>query len=333
MAGSLTLSLGISPRQPLAGWARQVAELESEGAGRIWLIDSQLAMKDVYTGLLLAAQHSVRLELGPGVTNPLTRHPTVTASAMAGLAEVSNGRALLGIGAGDSAVYGLGWKPARLPQVEAALSFFRSVLSGREGEWDGRRYLLPKLPARVPVHLAASQQRMCRLAGRLADGVILMGPADPEYVRQQVGWVREGIAAAARSEAEVEINLMVTLSAREDGAAALDDVRSWASTQARLLAGFAELPGGLEQFRDQLNHARDGYDFAQHLSTHAAHQEGVGDELTRRLAVAGTPAECASRLRELLAAGVGGCILPLLGAGRLERLRVLRDQVLPAARS
>lgn len=329
----LAISIGISPRQSLAGWADLTAQLESEGVARLWLIDSQLAMKDVYAGLLLAAQRTSTMQLGPGVTNPLTRHPTVTAAAIAAVAEVSGGRAMLGLGAGDSAVYGVGWQPARVAQVEAALRFLRSVLTGEEGEWEGRTHRLPHLAASVPIWLAASQPRMCRLAGRLADGVILMGPASEGFVSRQVGWVTEGLAQAARSRSEIEIALVTTISAREDVAAALDDVRSWASTEARLIAGFAEPPPGLEAHRDEIARARAGYDYAEHLSTHAGHRSTVSDELTRTLAVAGTPQECARRVGGLLGTGIDGCIFPLLGGGRLERLRALRDEVLPAARA
>jgi 5,10-methylenetetrahydromethanopterin reductase len=330
-AGRLAVSVGVSPRQPLAGWAAQAAALEAEGVGRIWLIDSQLAMKDVHAGLLLAAQATTRLQLGPGVTNPLTRHPTVTASAIAALAEVSDGRALLGLGAGDSAVYGLGWRPARIAQMEAALRFFADVLSGGEGEWEGGRYRLPGTTAAVPVWLAASQRRMCELGGRLADGMILMGPAEEEFVRRQLGWIEEGLRAAGRDRADVEVCLVTTTSAREEPGQALDDVRSWASTEARLLAGHSELPPPLERFREEIEHARAGYDYSEHLSTRAGHQRVVSDELTRTLAVAGTAEECGRRIAGLLSTGIDGCIFPLVGSARLERLRVLRDEVMPLA--
>ena len=327
----LAVSVGISPRQTLASWAELAGELEGEGVDELWLIDSQLAMKDVYAGLLLAAQRTSRMLLGTGVTNPLTRHPTVTASAIAAVAEVSGGRAALGLGAGDSAVYGVGWRPARVAQVEAALRFFRAVLRGDEGEWEGRTYRLPHAPGPVPLWLAASQRRMCALAGRLADGVIVMGPASEAHVRRQVGWIGEGLDEAGRRREDIAIRLVATTSAGPDRAAALDDVRSWASTEARLIADFAELPAGLERFRDEIEGARAAYDYAEHLSTRAGHRHAVSDELTAALAVAGTPDECAGRIAGLLATGIDGCIFPLLGGGRRERLRVLRDQVLPAA--
>jgi 5,10-methylenetetrahydromethanopterin reductase len=326
----LAISIGISPRQTLAAWGEFCADLEAEGVARIWLIDSQLAMKDVYAGLYLAALNTRTMELGTGVTNPLTRHPTVTANAFAALDEISGGRAMLGVGAGDSAVYGVGWKPAKVAQVEESLSFFRAVLSGEEGALDGRTYRLPALAGRVPIWLAASQRRMCALAGRLCDGVMLMGPAEPGFVRQQVGWVEQGLAETGRSRSSIEISLLTTLSAGADRRAALDDVRSWASTEARLIADFAEFPPGLEPFRSEIEAAKATYDFSEHLSTHAEHRSQVSDELTATLAVAGTVAEAAARVRELLGAGIDTCIFPLLGGGRLERLRMLRDELMPA---
>ena len=318
----LAISIGISPRQPLRSFAEQAGELEAEGVSRLWLIDSQLAMKDVYAGLAVAALHTERMLLGTGVTNPITRHPTVTASSIAAISELSGGRAVLGVGAGDSAVYGIGARPARVAQMEEALRFWRAVLNGGEGEWEGRSYRLPHLAAPVKLYLAVSQPRMCALAGRLADGAIVMGPSTPEFVCRQVGWIAEGILQAGRGRGEVDIRLLTTLAEN------LEDVRSWASTEARLIADFAELPAGLEPYAEEIRRAKQDYDFSEHLSVHAGHRGTVSDGLARALAVAGTASECAGRLRELLGCGADGFIFPLPGGGRLERLRFLRDQVL-----
>lgn len=325
----VSVSLGISPRQSLQSWADLAASLEERGIDRMWLIDSQLAMKDVYVGLALAALRTTRIELGTGVTNALTRHPTVTANSIAAISELSGGRALLGLGAGDSAVYGLGWKPSKLAQMGEAVRFLEDVLHGTPGTWEGREYALPHLAAPVPVYVAVSQRRMCNLAGRLANGAIVMGPAQADYVQSQVGWIESGIEEAGRTRTDVEISLITTLSANEDPNTALDDVRSWASTEARLMADFVSLPPSLERFRPEIDKAKADYDYSQHLSTHAGHQSTVSDELTRALAVAGTPEECAERLTDLLATGIDNFIFPLLGGGRLERLRVLQEEILP----
>lgn len=293
------MSVGISPRQSFASWAAFVAELEREGVRRIWAIDSQLAMKDVYAGLVVAALNTSRIGLGTGVTNAVTRHPTVTANAFAALDEISGGRAVLGLGAGDSALYGIGLRPQKVAEVEEAIGLFRS-----------------RVPQTVPIYLAASQQRMCELAGRMCDGAIVMGPSQPDMVRRQVEWIRAG------GQTGCEIALIAPVSTE------IEDLRSWATAQARLLSHFKELPRSLVRFRDEIVRSAESYDFSEHLSTHADHSAAVSDELVRALAIVGTAGECAARLRELRAAGVDTFIIPLVGRERAARWRRIRDEIL-----
>jgi 5,10-methylenetetrahydromethanopterin reductase len=292
------VSVGISPRQSFDSWAKFVTELEGEGVRRVWVIDSQLAMKDVYAGLVVAALNTSQIGLGTGVTNAVTRHPTITANAIAAVDEISHGRAILGLGAGDSALYGIGLQPQKVADVEEAVAFFRA-----------------NVPRSVPVFLAVSQQRMCELAGRVADGAIVMGPAQPDMVRHQVEWIR----AAGR---EVEIAFIAPTSTD------VEDVRSWASTQARLMSHHKSLPESLGRFRDEIARSAESYDYAEHLSTHAEHSAAVSDDLVRALGVVGNPGECVTRLRELREAGVDTFIFPLAGRGRAERWRKIRNEIL-----
>jgi 5,10-methylenetetrahydromethanopterin reductase len=291
------VSVGISPRQSFESWAKFVTDLEEQGVHRVWVIDSQLAMKDVYAGLVVAALNTSKIGLGTGVTNAVTRHPTITASAIAAIDEISRGRAILGLGAGDSALYGIGLQPQKVAQVEEAIAFFRA-----------------SIPPSVPIYLAVSQQRMCELAGRVADGAIVMGPAQPDMVRQQAEWIR----AAGR---QVEIAFIAPTSTD------VEDVRSWASTQARLMSHHKSLPDSLAQFRDEIARSAESYDYAEHLSPHAEHIAAVSDDLVRALGVVGTREECVTRLRELREAGVDTFIFPLAGRGRAERWRKLRDEI------
>ena len=325
----LAISIGISPRESLSSWMDVCAELEAGGVSEMWLIDSQLAMKDVFIGLALAAQRTERMTLGTGVVNLQTRHPTVTANAIAAIAELSGGRAALGIGAGDSSVFALGRRPSKVAEVRDALSFFSDVLSGRPGSWEERSYELAQSAPRTPIHLAVSQPRMCRLAGELADGAIVMGPAQPDQVRRQLDWIGEGIVAAGRRREDVRVAFITTLSIHDDRAAALADVRSWATGQARLQADAVQLPDSLAPFADELQRAKDQYAYSEHLSTRAGHQSVISDELVATLAVAGDPEHCAARVGELLATGVDDLIFPLMGAGRRQRLQTLTDHIAP----
>jgi 5,10-methylenetetrahydromethanopterin reductase len=326
----ISISLGISPRESLQDWIRFAQELDRREVDRLWLIDSQLAMKDVYVGLATAALHTRRLELGTGVTNVVTRHPTVTAGAIAALSELSGGRALLGLGAGDSAVFGIGKRPSRVAEVAAALRFFRATLTGGVGEWEEREFRLPSEVPPVKVYLAVSQPRMCALAGRLADGAIIMGPAQPDLVARQVSWIEEGLADAGRDRSEVEICFVATISTNEDPEVALRDVRAWATGQARLLADFKELPDSLGSYREEITRAKQSYDYSEHLSTRAGHAGAISDELVRALAITGSGEESRERLRALLEAGVDDLVFPLMGSGRLERLDRLAGEIAPA---
>jgi len=294
------VSVGISPRQSFDTWGAFVAELEREEVGRVWVIDSQLAMKDVYAGLVVAALNTTRVGLGTGVTNAVTRHPTVTANAINAVGEISHGRAILGLGAGDSALYGIGLKPQKVAEVAGAIEFFREHMD-----------------AAIPIYLAVSQERMCNLAGRAADGAIVMGPAQPDMVRRQVEWIKAG-----SPRADFEIAFIAPTSTD------LEDVRSWASAQARLMSHHKELPESVAGFREEIRRSAESYDYAEHLSTHAEHSAAVSDELVRALAVVGTPDECAVRLRELRSVGIDTFIFPLAGRHRAERWRKLRDEVL-----
>src|SRR5260370_35319481 len=218
---------------------------------------------------MVAALNTARVGLGTGVTNAVTRHPTVTANAIAAVDELSHGRAVLGLGAGDSALYGIGLKPQKVAEVEEAIRFFRSQLAPT-----------------IPIYLAVSQQRMCELAGRVADGAIVMGPAQPDMVRRQVEWIRAG------GRNDCEIALIAPTSTE------IEDVRSWASTQARLLSHFKELPASLEPHRDEIMRSAESYDYTEHLSTHADHSAAVSDDLVRTLGIVGPANEGATRCRE-----------------------------------
>src|SRR2546428_7253192 len=76
---------------------------ESAGFTYGWLFDSHVLWKEPYVLLTLMAQNTKRMRLGTCVTNPATRQPTVPASVLAVLQELSRGRMDLGVGRGDSA--------------------------------------------------------------------------------------------------------------------------------------------------------------------------------------------------------------------------------------
>ena len=122
----------------LDGIGALAADTEAWGFDGLALTDSQNQSPDTYIALTLAARETSTLKLGPGVTNALTRHPAVTAGAIASLQEISGGRAMLGIGRGDSSLFNIGHKPVGLAPFEAYLRNLQIYLSG--GTLDANGY-------------------------------------------------------------------------------------------------------------------------------------------------------------------------------------------------
>src|SRR5690348_14309648 len=96
------LSLGVSAREPLSRVSELAAQIEASGFDRLWFVDYHLVMKDTVVAMTLAATATKRIQIGPGVANPRTRHLSVLANAMNAINEISRGRALLGVGTGHT---------------------------------------------------------------------------------------------------------------------------------------------------------------------------------------------------------------------------------------
>lgn len=324
--------MALSPREPIGRFADLVRDAEGLGFAMAWIADSQLYTKDPYVALTLAATRSRTIKLGPGVTNPITRHVTVLANSMLALNEVSGGRAVMGIGTGDASVSPLGLS-GTVAGLRDSVERIRALTAGDTVEVNGRQLRLATGGTRIPIYVSASQPRMLRLAGAVADGVILMGAADPELTRWQLERVAEGATAAGRTLADVFVDLWFAISISDDRAKALHDVRPWAASQARWFAQWQEPPPALRPFQADFERAAARYDFARHLSRHGADAEPVSDEFVDWIGVAGPLEACAAKIRPLLDLKVDRISFSLLAGGRQERLRQYGEELLPRLRA
>jgi len=317
----LGISLGWSHREPIDRMIRLIQDAESAGVAGCWIVDSQLAMRDAFTLLALAAHNTRHIHLGPGVTNLVTRHETVVANSLVSLRALAPGRILAGIGAGDSAVYSIGLAPQRISVLEESVHRLRALLGGISRA-DMTMTIAGNSGPAEPIFLAASQPRMLQLAGAIGDGAIIMGPADPEIIRQQMHEVDRGAINVGRDPGEVFRDVWVTMAVDGDDPG-VDAVRSWASAQARWLAKWKQLPDSLRRFETEMRVAAETYDFSRHLSVSADHAKVISDELTVALAVTGDIEQCAARLRGIAEVGADRITVSLLSGGRERRLEEL----------
>ena len=330
MTGRYGISLGVSPREPLSRTAELAKAVDERGFEVLWYIDFQLGMKDVYAAMNLAAQSTTNVLIGAGVTNLLTRHPTVTANATAAVDELSDGRALLGLGAGWSAVRGAGGKPSAIADLRAGIDGFRRLFTGEVCELDGAEVRLATATRQIPIYLAVSQPAMLRLGGEAADGVVLMGAADPEFCAWQIDHIHQGLARSGRDRDQLTIDLFITMSIGADEASAISDIRAWATSQAATFHPWKRMPEAWERFRPEFARAADAYQLVDHLSLQAGHKQIVSDDFARSVALVGDLDTCVERIRRLWQLDIDRITLALLSGGREQRLEMLSDSFIPA---
>jgi len=323
------LSLGISPREPILHNVEVVQQAEALGFDSVWIADVQLSMKDCFTALALCAVNTSKIMLSTGVTNPVTRHPSIIANSFTALNEVSNGRAIVGMGTGWTGVFPIGLKPATIKHMEESVNTIRKLCSGEEAPGGEKGpYHMVTSTGPIPIYIAANQPRMLRMCGRVADGVILMGGANEEFVNWQIDLVREGAEQAGRSMDDIKLHLWANISLSDDHDQARDDVSHWVASQAETFSKWKELPEFLEPYKADFEAASKSYDRLEHMSQHAGHKRVVSGELIDYLAFVGSAGECLERMRKLETLGLHGVTLSFRAGGRRQRMEALSEGII-----
>jgi alkanesulfonate monooxygenase SsuD/methylene tetrahydromethanopterin reductase-like flavin-dependent oxidoreductase (luciferase family) len=315
-------------RDKFLGFARLADEL---GFDRLWVGDSPMIWQDVYVALTLAAVHTSRISLGSGVTHPTLRHPAVTASASATLNTVSNGRMVIGFGAGDSAHGTTGIKPADAQSVKAAIQLIRDLVQGKEVIQNGHPVKLTGSQQHIPIYWSTARRSCLAMAGEVADGVILPSPIDAGILSEQIRTVREGAEAAGRDPAEVTICLW-TNSYVSDDPREIERVKfeCRATATSRLRHSRYWLSPELRQRAIEI---RAQYDYYRHSKPQADQYERTPIEVVDMMTMIGTREECLRKLELCQQVGVQEL---MLGVSHFQddhqMLERLAKDFLPAAR-
>jgi len=278
---------------------------EEVGFEYAWLWDSHVLWQDPYPVFTLMATATSRIRMGPCVTNPATRDPTVTASVLATLNEISGGRMDMGIGRGDSARRVIGRKPVTVTELEEATRVIKDLAEGRPATYGGTEFRLKWATGSLPVWVAGYGPKALRAAGRVGDGVILQ-LADPYLVEWLLTFVREGAEEAGRRFEDIKVMSAAPAYVTADLGHAREQVRWFPALVSNHVVDLVkryepkDLPSELTDYIA----ARDHYDYADHGRVGAEHAGFVTDEVVDRFCVIGTADACERRLRDLEAAGV-----------------------------
>jgi probable F420-dependent oxidoreductase len=329
----MQFGITLKPEHSIERHVALTRHAEASGFAYGWVFDSHVLWREAYPLLTLMATATKRMRLGTCVTNPATREPTVTASLLATLNEISGGRMDLGIGRGDSARRVLGKSPTSMAMLEESALVIRDLAEGRRVEYEGAWLELDWAPKYdVPLWIAGYGPKAMELAGRVADGVMLQ-LADPDLIRWFFSQVHDAARAAGRDPSSIRV--MAAAPAHVGEMSVCRERTSWfpalvSNHVVDLVSRYepAELPPALTGYvRD-----RTGYDYLHHAEVGSSNAAFVGDEVTDRFCILGPPEAHIAKLRELADAGVDQFNIYLMNGDEETMLDAYARDIIPALR-
>ncbi len=298
------------------GMQKHAAAVEEDGWDGLLFMDSQNLSMDVFGSLYLAASSTSRLKLGTAVTNLLTRHPAVVASAFATLHHVSAGRAHIGVGRGDTALELIGVKPPSASRFEEMIEHLQAYLGGDPVDVGGFESRITWLPlegeSKVPVDVFGSGPHVIGAGARLGDRLTVTVGAEPGRVGWAVQTARQARAAAGHDPDDLDVGAFVVVGVGTDQEALDELVRGNASISAHFQR---DVTSSLSRSDAAVvEGVTDHYDNYHHGLEHATQSETLPEDFLRRFCVIGPPEECVEKLQRLM--GLDLSHLVIVGGSR-----------------
>ena len=286
------------PNEPISKIVKLVKLAEDVGFEYAWITD-HYNNKNVYETLALIADGTETIKMGPGVTNPYVRSPAITASAVATLDELSNGRATLGIGPGDKATFdalGIEWtKP--VSTIKDAIAMMTTLMAGEKTEGGAQLGGVKTVQEKIPIYMGAQGPMMLKTAGGFSDGA-LINASNPKDFEAAVPMIKEGAAEAGKSISDVDIAAYTCCS--------IDDDAGKAMGAAKIVVAFIAAGSPPPVFARHGLPTDTGAKFGAMLAKgdFGGAIGAVNDELMEAFSVFGTPAEFVPKIEALGKMGV-----------------------------
>lgn len=320
---AIKIDLRVPPCKPVPEVTAFVKECEDAGFDGVGMLDSQMLERDVFVSMAHALLNTSKIKVASAVTNPVTRHPSVLASAAQTVSEVAPGRAQLWIGRGYSSANVIGIPPATVRQMRDSVVMMKSLMAGDQfdfGDTSSRMRHGGGVP--TPVYIAATGPRVMKVTGEVADGAVLMTGIHPSAVAEARELIADGAKSAGRNPDDIETIFTCTTIIRDDLNEARELARPLAvqrlmeTTHVRWLKASGldfsdmELPRGLWDLYPDVPHAED-WDKARELCSFLP--EDALAQICDTMGLIGSPEYCAERIKRAEKAG-------------LEHLYLMTDQ-------
>ncbi len=190
---AIKISVELSHICPLEEITKHATALESNGYFRVWVPDTVVSPWEAWLAAGIIMQHTNRIEIGLGVTNPYTRHPVVVAQMAATMQRFSGGRLSISIGKGINRFLEKAGIEQHESAVEECITVLRGLIAGERTSFDGNAFHIDGMRIRtlppeaaVPIYLAAIGPASWETAMRVADGVATIWSDTVAQTRRQV---------------------------------------------------------------------------------------------------------------------------------------------------
>ena len=323
-------------------FAELIRIIDGSGVEFIGTNDTSFIGGDAYVRATLIAQSTTNAQVGIHPTNPLTREPQIMAAFLASIDAMTEGRAFLDIGSGDSAVYNIGLVPASRARMEDYITCVRDLIATGEGTYDGRsqrvRWHGEVVRKRIPITLCAEGPRTLHLGGRVFDGVIAGTGLLPEVISDTLERVAAGARAADRNPSEVEVWFTTRSSLDADRNKAIERIHASVSSILNHSMRFGlvgkNVPG---QLKAKIAEYIEGYELYDHVLQAGRNPErmaelGLTEYGLERFALAGNVKDWIERIGELAEAGASRLWLST-ESGDLDRqihyMKIFTQEIMP----
>jgi phthiodiolone/phenolphthiodiolone dimycocerosates ketoreductase len=294
---------------------------------------------ETWSVLCAAAAVTQRIKLGSGVTDPFRRSPALLAQLSSTLDQISGGRGILGIGAGEPmnlTPFGIGWEKP-VSRMKEAIHVIRQLWQSSldnpvsfEGNFDrlDRAFLQIKpVTGSIPIYVGGSGKKLREITGASADGWFAYVHS-PETYSQDVREVLESARQAGKPNEQIDTACYLHCSISKDSDSAKGAVTLPAKLALTLSQDMLSRLGYAKEKHDELSLSKlvlssksleDLYEVARKIP----------DKAVEQVAVFGTPDQIISRLEKYGKSGVKQCVLSLSGADLNESFELLGKCVLP----
>lgn len=316
---------------------------EEAGFDSLWFPDHLLfippgIVPEAWSMLAAAAILTSRALLGTCVSDPHRYNPAVLAQKVATVDNLSGGRAILGLGAGEAMnlePFGINWKRPVSKLVEF-ITLVRKLWTGEVLNYNGKFWRfknaflqITPLKGKVPIYLGANSQRTLRLAGELADGWLSI-PLPPKLYKQRLTFIKEGTEKAGRSFDEIDVGIYLYTAVAENAEDAYKQIESMKAQiiPAPELLIESGYDIGLPEDLKSISYFKILPD-SEHIEKLLAYNEYIPKEAAIEFSVAGTPNDCIEKLDKYIKAGARHILLINAGPNPPQTLKVYSEKIIP----